>query len=135
MGVVVDTSALIDLERSESADDLLRGLSDPMVMPAIVLAELLVGVNLARTPTQAAARQAQVDALRNRVPVVDFGPQMAACWAELFASLRRAGELVPANDLSVAATAVVIGWDVLVGRRDEAHFRRVPGLRVRVLTP
>jgi predicted nucleic acid-binding protein len=38
--------------------------------------------------------------------------------------------LIPANDLAVAATALHLEYGVLVGPEDEAHFRRVDGLRV-----
>jgi len=55
------------------------------VLPAIVYAELLVGVHLAESPP-------------------------------------------------VAATALHLNFGVLVGPRDEAHFREVPGLRVELLT-
>jgi predicted nucleic acid-binding protein len=41
--------------------------------------------------------------------------------------------LIPANDLVVAATALELEYGVLVGPTDEAHFRRVPSLRVVVL--
>jgi tRNA(fMet)-specific endonuclease VapC len=135
VGLVVDTSAFVVHERADAPDNLIDGLTEALVMPAIVLAELLVGVQLAATRARAAQRQAQVDAFRARVPVVDFGPAVAARWAELFASLRRAGRVVPANDLCVAATALSIGWDVLVGHRDEAHFRRVPDLGVQTIEP
>lgn len=108
-------------------------MTDPLAMPAIVLAELLVGVHLAPTRARAAHRQAQVDALRNRAPVVDLGSSMAERWASLVGTLRRSGETIPANDLCVAATALTLGWNVLVGHRDEPHFRRVPGLGVKVL--
>ena len=62
--------------------------------------------------------------------LVEFGAGVAAQWARLFATLSRAGRLIPANDLMVAATAVFLEFGVLVGPRDEAHFRAVPGLRV-----
>jgi predicted nucleic acid-binding protein len=39
----------------------------------------------------------------------------------------------PANDLMVSATAQFLEFGVLVGPRDEAHFRTVPGLRVEAL--
>ena len=99
----------------------------------IVLAELLAGVKLARGRRAAAARQARVAALCGRVPIVEFGESQADRWAGLFVELRGRGELIPANDLVVAATAPSLGWGVLVGRRDEAHFRRVPALDVHVL--
>ena len=46
-----------------------------------------------------------VEALLMRVPIVDFGPEIAERWADLFALLSREGRLIPANDLAVAATA------------------------------
>jgi predicted nucleic acid-binding protein len=41
--------------------------------------------------------------------------------------------MIPSNDLAVAATALELGYGVLVGPRDEGHFRQVPGLRIVVL--
>jgi len=38
-----------------------------------------------------------------------------------------------ANDVPVAATALRLGFAVLVGGRDEQHFRRVPNLTVRTV--
>jgi predicted nucleic acid-binding protein len=60
---------------------------------------------------------------------VDFTRETAARWADLFATLSRAGTMIPSNDLAVAATALQLGFAVLVGPKDERHFRRVPGLR------
>jgi len=55
---------------------------------------------------------------------------VAERWADLHARLSRDGRLIPANDLAVAATALELGYGVLVGPSDEAHFRHVPALRV-----
>lgn len=135
MDLVIDTSALAALERAASGwEDALVTIGDePAVLPAIVYAELLVGVRLADTPARAAQRRGKIDALIARVPIVDFGPEVAERWAELFATLQRAGRLLPANDLAVAATALHLGFGVLVGPQDEAHFREVPALRVETL--
>ena len=64
---------------------------NPAALPAIVCAELLVGVHLARGAARAASRRAKI---------------------------------------AVAATALQLGFGVVVGPQDEAHFRSVPGLRV-----
>lgn len=135
MGLVIDTSALAAAERAGSAwDDALRPLADEaVVIPAIVYAELVVGVELADTPLRAAARRAKIDALLARVPLVEFGREIAERWGELFALFSRRGAPIPANDLAVASTALSLGFGVLVGPRDEEHFRRVPGLRVELL--
>ncbi len=132
MGLVIDTSALVATERAgESWDRALAAMGDEAAaVPAIVYAELLVGVELANDPARAASRRARIEALVSRVPLVEFGAGAAGHWARLFAGLSRAGRLIPANDLVVAATALFLEFGVLVGPRDEGHFRAVPGLRV-----
>ena len=133
MGVVIDTSALVAFERS--ATDWPKSLPDePAALAAIVYAELLVGVKMADSHKRAAGRRAKIDALLTTVPIVDFGPAEAERWADLFSRLSRTGQLIPANDLTVAATALELGYGVLVGPGDETHFRRVPNLRLVVLT-
>lgn len=78
---------------------------------------------LAATSARAAARRAKIRALVANAPVVDFTEPIAERWAQLFAHLTRAGQLIPSNDLAVAATALQLGFGVLVGPQDEAHFR------------
>ena len=131
MGLVLDTSALIALERSDTDWPTALGElgSERAVIPAIVYAELLVGVHLADSASRAASRLSRVEALASRCQVVEFSRQIAERWAELFAALSKAGAKIPANDLAVAATALHLGFGVLVGPRDEAHYHQVPGLR------
>ena len=130
---MIDTSALVSLERAATPWG--EGLphDEPAALPAIVYAELLVGVRLADHQRRAHARRAKIDALVAAIPVVPFGATVAERWADLFAALSRDGRLIHANDLAVAATAQELGFGVLVGPRDEGHFRQVPGLRVVVL--
>lgn len=132
MGLVIDTSALVDLERS-GADWSTDLPDEPAVIPAIVYAELLVGVKMADTRRRAAARRAKIDGLLAKLPIVDFDSAKAEKWAELYEHLSRAGRLIPANDLVIAATALELESGILVGATDESHFRRVPNLRVVVL--
>jgi tRNA(fMet)-specific endonuclease VapC len=137
VGLVIDTSALVAAERAARDWSELDGdaADEHVVVPAVVYGELLVGVHLAGSAARASARRAKIAALASRVPVVEFGKEIAEQWADLFARLTRRGGLIPANDLAVAATAVHLGFGVLVGGEDEAHFRRVPGLRVELLRP
>jgi tRNA(fMet)-specific endonuclease VapC len=135
MGLVLDTSALVAVERS--AADMEQALGDARsaraVVPAIVYAELLVGVRLADSAARAAGRRARIDAIVSRCPVVEFDRAIAERWADLFAELSRRGHLIPANDLAVAATALHLDFGVLIGPEDEQHFRQVDGLQCEVL--
>ena len=131
MGLVIDTSALVAIERAGEGWEAHLGTlaAEPTVIPAVVYAELLVGVRLADHADRAANRQARVEALVARFPIIDFTRETAARWADLFVTLSRAGTTIPSNDLAVAATALQLGFGVLVGPKDERHYRRVPGLR------
>ena len=137
MGLVIDTSAAVAIERA--GDDWSRLLHavarESVALPAIVYAELLVGAALAETPKQARRRRGAVVALAGAVDIVDFGPAIAERWSQLFADLTRQGTMIPSNDMAVAATALHLDYGVLAGPMDEAHFRTVPGLRVEVLRP
>ncbi len=134
MGLILDTSALIVWETSQ-AQGRQPALPDDeeIALPAVVWAEALTGVRLADSPTRAAQRRARLEALRRVLEVQPFTAEIAECYADIFAELCAAGTMIPQNDLSVAATARALGFGVLVGPNDEAHFRRVPGLSVRVL--
>jgi predicted nucleic acid-binding protein len=76
-----------------------------------------------------------VDALADRLQVADFDAGCARVWARLFAEQGLKGQRIPSNDLAVAATAMHLGFGVLVGPADERHFRAVEGLEVVVMEP
>jgi len=136
MGLLIDTSALVMLERAGSRwESLAAAVADePLAMPAVVYAEALAGVFLADTVERAVRRRAKLDALAARVPVIEFDRQIADVWADLSARLSRSGVSVPSNDLAVAATALHLDCGVCVGPSDEKIFRAIPGLRVVVLS-
>ena len=134
MGFVLDTSALIALERVRSAgrpQDL--PLDDEVVLPAVVWAEALIGVRMADSATRAARRRAYLEAIRLRIGIEPFTAEIAEHYADIYAELSAQGTLIPQNDVAVAATARALGFGVMVGPDDEAHFRRVADLRVAVI--
>lgn len=135
MGLVLDTSALVSLERLMVSNQAI-GLdaNETYVLPAIVWAEALVGVRLASSAARAARRLARINAIRSVTGIMDFTPIVAEYYADIFAELSKTGQLIPQNDIAVAATALSLDYAVLVGPSDEAHFRRVAGLNVCVLS-
>jgi len=135
MGLILDTSALIAWERAQARGEQVDLSPDELIaIPAIVWAEALIGVRLAATPRQAAQRRARLEALRTVTQIQSFTPDIAEHYADIYSELSAAGNLIPQNDMAVAATARTIGFGVLVGVHDEQHFKRVDGLRVHVLT-
>jgi predicted nucleic acid-binding protein len=134
VGLALDTSALVELERllpQGSPDDL--PWEEGLILPAIVWAEALAGVRLADTALRAAQRRARLETLRTHVPIEPFSAEIAEHYADIFAELMQSGQMIPQNDIAVAATARAAGFGVLSGPRDEKHFHRVPGLTVKVL--
>jgi tRNA(fMet)-specific endonuclease VapC len=132
MGLIIDTSALVAIERRKAEISVLMApyASEPVALPMIVWAELLAGVRLAKDPGIAARRRAYLEQVRLHVPLVDFDAAVAEHYADIFAECHLAGTPIPQNDIAVAATARHLGYRVLVGRQDEAHFRRVKNLEV-----
>lgn len=134
MGLILDTSALVALERSAGTEHpLVLPPEETYALPAIVWAEALIGVRLASDASRAARRLARMEAIRRVTGIEDFTPLVAEHYADIHSELSRAGHLIPQNDLAVAATARALGFGLLVGPSGEAHFREVDGLEVRVL--
>jgi predicted nucleic acid-binding protein len=134
MGLILDTSALVAWERALNAGQTVT-LEDneELVLPAVVWAEALAGVRLADSAVRAARRMAYLESLRRLMGIEPFTAETAEHHADIFAELTQSGTMIPQNDIAVAATARCLGCGVLVGPRDEAHFRRISGLEVRVL--
>ncbi|NQX02863.1 PIN domain-containing protein [bacterium] len=134
MGLILDTSAIIAWERAQdSGKMILLDDAEQIVIPAIVWAEALAGVRLADSASRAARRLARLEALRRLMGIEPFTAETAEYHADIFAELTQRGMMIPQNDIAVAATARLLGCGVLVGPNDEAHFRRIAGLEVRVL--
>jgi predicted nucleic acid-binding protein len=133
MGLVIDTSALVTLEKERVAGDRLPFRDENLVLPAIVWAEALIGVYLADTPERAALRRGLLERIRRATALELFHAEVAEHYGRLYATLRKKGILLPQNDLQVAAHALFLDYGVLVGRSDEQHFRKIPGLRIEYL--
>lgn len=87
MGLVIDTSALIELERRGPNWNITGSppFDEPAVIAAIAYAEVMVGVRLADTPARARQRKARLDALVAHCTIVEFNRSTAERWSEIFA--------------------------------------------------
>lgn len=133
MGLVIDTSALVAWERASVAGlEVVMDAGEELALPAIVWAEALTGARLADSAERAARRLARLEAIRRVTGVEPFTDIVAEYYADLYAELLKLGTPIPQNDIAVAATARSLGFGVWVGSKDEEHFRRVPGLELRV---
>ena len=135
MGLILDTSAVVTWERAiEAGHDISIDHATEFAIPAIVWGEALSGVRMANSAKRASQRQARLEALRRLMGIEPFTAEMAEHYADIFSELSEKGRLIPQNDIVVAATARCLDFGVLVGPKDEAHFRLVKGLEVKVLS-
>ena len=124
--LLLDTTLLIDYERSESALDSLIDDDDDLALAAVTVAELGVGVNLADDDHRH-LRRSYVEALLSVIEVIDYDRAVAEHHADLLAFVRRSGRPRGAHDLIIAATARASGRTVVTA--DLEGFADLPGVR------
>ena len=130
--LLIDTSIFIPLERQ--GDDLpsllerLRG--EAVALSAITASELLHGVHRADGAVRRGRREAFVESILARLPVLPFTLDVARVHARLWADLEAKGEMIGAHDLEVASTA--LAHELTVLSADRRHFGRIEGLELTV---
>ncbi len=134
MGVVLDTSVLIEAERqrfeidkfTENREDEIFGLS------VITVAELLHGVHRADSTKRRLKRSAYVEKVIELFPVYVFEISVARIYSELWSDLSRKGIQIGAHDLIIGSTALSLGFSVAT--YNMRHFERIEGLEIEILT-
>lgn len=101
--------------------------ADPadVVLCSVVKAELLYGARKSRHVDRNLGR---LDSFFAAFESLDFDDAAASQYGLLRAALEARGTPIGANDLIIGATALAA--DAAVVTRDDAEFRRIPGLRV-----
>lgn len=132
MGVIFDSSEIISLERSrDEVERLVAGREDePYGMSVVTVAELLHGVERAASDGRRIRRQAFVEKVVSVFPVFPFDMTVARIYARIWATLARKGQVVGADDLIIAATAISLDDEVIPANRRD--FEEIEGLRARV---
>jgi tRNA(fMet)-specific endonuclease VapC len=130
MATLIDSSVLIAAERGQlDLDDLAaRYPEEDVAISAVTASELLHGLYRARTAAQRHRRQAFIEGLIARLPVIAFDLTVARVHASLWAGLAGRGVAVGERDLMIGATAIANGY--AVATRDERSYPRIPGLKV-----
>ena len=125
--LILETSFFIDLEREHlrgtqrGAVEFLEGLDDArLYLPAIVAGELAAGVSM--------ANRERWEAFLAPFFLLPVTPDVAWEYGRTYRHLRGIGQLIGANDIWIAATALANNMPVVT--RNVDHFRRVPHLQV-----
>jgi tRNA(fMet)-specific endonuclease VapC len=130
MGILIDSSVLIDVEKSGTdVATFVRGREEEDAFLSVVSAsELLHGVHRATDPGIKAKRLAFVEGVLAAVPVLVIDLATARSHAQLWADLARQGKMIGVHDSWLAATCLAHNLRLATANRRE--FEQVPGLDV-----
>lgn len=129
--MILDTGALVAVERRSVRWEDVISADDDVAIAAITAAELLVGVQLA-DDIHREARAAFVEGALDVLPIEDYDLAAARAHAVLLRYTRTAGRIRGAHDLIVAATAV--SRDRVIVSTDLTAFEGLPGVASRKIT-
>ena len=134
MGVILDTSVLIEAERREfEIDKFTENRGDEIFgLSVITTAELLHGVHRANSTKRRLKRSAYVEKVIEFFPVYVFDISTARIYSELWSDLSSKGIQIGAHDLIIGSTALSLGFSVATFNL--RHFERIEGLKVEILT-
>jgi predicted nucleic acid-binding protein len=134
MGVILDTSVLIEAERREFDIDKFTEHREEEIfgLSVITVAELLHGVHRADSTKRRLKRSAYVEKVIESFPIYKFDISIARIYAELWSDLRSKGIQIGAHDLIIGATALSHGFSVAT--YNIKHFERIEGLKIENLT-
>lgn len=116
---------MVDAERGGDALGEAIGDSDDVAVAAITVAELRVGVQLAKGRRRG-KREHFVAAVLDAVSIEPYDLEVAGAHAVLLAHVRRVGKPRGAHDLIIAATARAQEREVIT--LDRSGFAELPGV-------
>jgi len=133
MGVILDTSVLIEAERQESEIQQFAESREEEVfgLSVISVAELLHGVHRADSTKRRIKRSAYVEKVIELFPIYNFEISIARIYAELWSDLNKRGIQIGAHDLIIGSTALSLGFSVAT--YNERHFEKIEGLKIEIL--
>lgn len=125
---LLDTSVLIARGQAEALE---RELPDEVAVSVVSIAELEVGVLLARDQSARAQRLRTLTEVRALAAALPIDERTASAYAELAAAVLGAGRRPRVNDTWIAATALVNGAEVWTRDADFSDFAgALPVVRV-----
>ena len=133
MGVILDTSILIEAERGHlDVDQFIDSREEePFGLSVITVAELLHGVHRAESEKRRVKRSAYVEKVIELFSIYPFEVNTARIYAQLWATLLQNGIQIAAHDLIIASTAISLGFSVATFNK--RHFEKVEGLQLEIL--
>ena len=127
MGLILDTNFIIEAEREAR-----RGITKTIDLFFATRAEEAFYINFTIAGELACGQTAGLkndwERLCRPYPILPWSKEVSWQYGEIYRALALKGELIGANDMWIAATALVHDMGVVTSNVSE--FRRVPGLEV-----
>jgi tRNA(fMet)-specific endonuclease VapC len=134
LGVVLDSSVVITAERRSLAVPKLieviqtvHGEIEVSLSP-VTVAELVHGIYRAKTTETSQRRREYIEELVSLVPLHPVTLQTAYLVGRIEGQEAAKGNVLPFNDLLIAASAIEQGYAVLT--ENARHFAKIPGVRI-----
>jgi predicted nucleic acid-binding protein len=124
---ILDTSIFVAVEQGRPIG---RPLPDTVSVSVVTLAELELGVLVARDPDARAQRLATLTRVREETAGLPADERVASAYARLAAGELAAGRKPRVHDTWIAATALVHGAEVWTQDDDFSSFAAVDVVRV-----
>jgi predicted nucleic acid-binding protein len=134
LGVVLDSSIVITAERKNlPVPQLVEAIQTAygeieLSLSPVTVAELVHGIYRARTSEVSRRRREYVDELIQLLPLQPITLQTAYLAGQIEGQEAAKGNVLPFNDLLIAAAAMEQGYAVLT--ENLRHFAKIPGLQV-----
>jgi len=124
---ILDTSVFVAIEQNRP---LSRSLPDQVGVSVVTLAELELGVLMAKDGESRATRLATLTRVREQTSGLPADDRVASAYARLAAAELQAGRKPRVHDTWIAATALTHGGDVWTQDNDFTNFRAVKIVRL-----
>ncbi|MBL8029595.1 MAG: type II toxin-antitoxin system VapC family toxin [Fibrobacteres bacterium] len=130
MGIIIDTSVLIQFERKGSniSEFVKQHEKEEMFLSVITASELLHGVHRATDAGIKANRLAFVEGIIAAIPIIEIDLAVSRLHSQLWSDLSKTGQIIGAHDLWIAATCLAHGYMLVTSNVRE--FKRIPGLQL-----
>lgn len=130
MGILIDSSVLINIERKRaSLSSSIKGReAEQMFISVISASELLHGIYHAKDPAVRARRQIFVEAILNVFPALEVDLATARAHALLWNKMETSGIMIGLHDSWLAATC--LAHNLAIVTENIKEFSRVPDLQV-----
>jgi predicted nucleic acid-binding protein len=134
LGVVLDSSIVITAERkSLPVPQLIEAIQSAygeieVSLSPVTVAELVHGIYRARTPEGSHRRREYIDELIKLLPLHPITLQTGYLVGQIEGQEAARGNVLPFNDLLIAAAAIEQGYAVLT--QNPRHFEKIPGVLI-----